>query len=105
MIFFILWLNMPGFGKAGISFLTCIRLSFALIVQGLAKKYRSEARMIFSANQSEGPSCTIRGKRLVLQVRNRNAEPKFLQKKRTTALSDSNLENVSTFENDNERKM
>ena len=41
---------MPGFGKAGISFLTCIRLSFALIVQGLAKKYRSEARMIFSAN-------------------------------------------------------
>ena len=53
---------MPGFGKAGISFLTCIRLSFALIVQGLAKKYRSEARMIFSANQSEGPPCTIRGK-------------------------------------------
>jgi len=74
MVFFILWLNMPGFGKAGISFLTCIRLSFALIVQGLAKKYRSEARMIFSANQSEGPPCTIRGKRLVLQVRNRNAE-------------------------------
>ena len=105
MVFFILWLNMPGFGKAGISFLICIRLSFALIVQGLAKKYRSEARMIFSANQSEGPSCTIRGKRLVLQVRNRNAEPKFLQKKRTTALSDSDLENVSTFENDNERKM
>ena len=69
------------------------------------RKYRSEARMIFSANQSEGPSCTIRGKRLVLQVRNRNAEPKFLQKKRTTALSDSDLENVSTFENDNERKM
>ncbi len=34
---------MPGFGKAGISFLICIRLSFALIVQGLAKKYRSEA--------------------------------------------------------------
>lgn len=30
---------MPGFGKAGISFLICIRL----IVQGLAKKYRSEA--------------------------------------------------------------
>ena len=38
---------MPDFGKAGISFLICIRLSFALIVQGLAKKYRSEARMIF----------------------------------------------------------
>ena len=74
MVFFILWLNMPGFGKAGISFLTCIRLSFALIVQGLAKKYRSEARMIFSANQSEGPPCTIKGKRLPLQVRNRNAE-------------------------------
>jgi len=74
MVFFILWLNMPGFGKAGISFLICIRLSFALIVQGLAKKYRSEARMIFSANQSEGPPCTIRGKRLALQVRNRNAE-------------------------------
>ena len=34
---------MPGFGKAGISFLICIRL----IVQGLAKKYRSEAKMIF----------------------------------------------------------
>ena len=30
---------MPGFGKGGISFLICIRL----IVQGLAKKYRSEA--------------------------------------------------------------
>lgn len=43
---------MPGFGKAGISFLICIRLSFALIVQGLAKKYRSEARMIF---QPTGP--------------------------------------------------
>ena len=74
MVFFILWLNMPGFGKAGISFLICIRLSFALIVQGLAKKYRSEARMIFSANRSEGPPCSIRGKRLPLQVRNRNAE-------------------------------
>ena len=74
MVFFILWLNMPDFGKAGISFLICIRLSFALIVQGLAKKYRSEARMIFSANQSEGPPCTIKGKRLPLQVRNRNAE-------------------------------
>ena len=38
---------MPGFGKAGISFLTCIRLSFALIVQGLAKKIPQR-----SANQS-----------------------------------------------------
>ena len=38
------------------------------------RKYRSEARMIFSANQSEGPPCTIKGKRLPLQVRNRNAE-------------------------------
>ena len=62
MVFFILWLNMPGFGKAGISFLICIRLSFALIVQGLAKKYRSEARMIFSANQSEGPPCASEAK-------------------------------------------
>jgi hypothetical protein len=67
MVFFILWLNMPGFGKAGISFLTCIRLSFALIVQGLAKKYRSEARMIFSANQSalhdQGQKATFAGKK------------------------------------------
>ena len=50
------------YGKAGISFLTCIRLSFALIVQGLAKKYRSEARMIFSANQSEGQPCASEAK-------------------------------------------
>ena len=49
---------MPGFGKAGISFLICIRL----IVQGLAKKYRSEARMIFSANQSEGQPCASEAK-------------------------------------------
>jgi hypothetical protein len=31
-------------------------------VQGLAKKYRSEARMIFSANQSEGPPCASEAK-------------------------------------------
>ncbi|MDC1693568.1 hypothetical protein POY69_07220 [Phocaeicola vulgatus] len=37
-------------------------LSFALIVQGLAKKYRSEARMIFSANQSEGQPCASEAK-------------------------------------------
>jgi len=69
MVFFILWLNMPGFGKAGISFLTCIRLSFALIVQGLAKKYRSEARMIFSqpvrrtALHDQGQKATFAGKK------------------------------------------
>ena len=85
MVFFILWLNMPGFGKAGISFLICIRLSFALIVQGLAKKYRSEARMIFSANRSKGPPCSIRGKRLPLQVRNRNAEHCLIPRWKTFA--------------------
>ncbi|UVO65404.1 hypothetical protein NXX66_21540 [Parabacteroides distasonis] len=70
MIFFILWLNMPGFGKAGISFLTCIRLSFALIVQGLAKKYRSEARMIFfsqpvrrTALHDQGQKASFAGKK------------------------------------------
>ncbi|KAA5272347.1 hypothetical protein F2Z23_14075 [Bacteroides eggerthii] len=85
MVFFILWLNMPDFGKAGISFLICIRLSFALIVQGLAKKYRSEARMIFSANRSKGPPCSIRGKRLPLQVRNRNAEHCLIPRWKTFA--------------------
>lgn len=76
---------MPGFGKVGISFLICIRLSFALIVQGLAKKYRSEARMIFSANRSKGPPCSIRGKRLPLQVRNRNAEHCLIPRWKTFA--------------------
>ena len=35
----------------------------------------------------------------------RTTEPKFLQKKRTTALSYSDLENMSTFENDKEEKL
>ena len=61
---------MPGFGKAGISFLICIRLSFALIVQGLAKKYRSEARMNFfsqpvqrTALLDQGQKATFAGKK------------------------------------------
>ena len=32
-------------------------------------------------------------------------EPKFVQKKRTTVLSDSDLENASTFENENDLRM
>lgn len=60
---------MPGFGKAGISFLICIRLSFALIVQGLAKKYRSEADDFFSqpvqrtALLDQGQKATFAGKK------------------------------------------
>ncbi|UVS29576.1 hypothetical protein NXW36_21970 [Bacteroides fragilis] len=84
MVFFILWLNMPGFGKAGISFLICIRLSFALIVQGLAKKYRSEARMIFSANRSKGPPCSIRGKKATFAGK----------KQKCGTLLDSKVENL-----------
>ena len=39
------------------------------------------------------------------EKRKLTTEPKFLQKKRTTALSYSHLENMSTFENDKEEKM
>ena len=39
------------------------------------------------------------------EKRELTTEPKFLQKKRTTALSYSDLENMSTFENDKEEKM
>jgi len=70
MIFFILWLNMPGFGKAGISFLTCIRLSFALIVQGLAKKIPRRSEDDFfsqpvrrTALHDQGQKATFAGKK------------------------------------------
>lgn len=43
--------------------------------------------------------------RKTFEKRELTTEPKFLQKKRTTALSDSDLQNVSTFENDKEEKM
>jgi len=69
MVFFILWLNMPGFGKAGISFLTCIRLSFALIVQGLAKIPQRSEDDFFSqpvrrtALHDQGQKATFAGKK------------------------------------------
>lgn len=39
------------------------------------------------------------------EKRELTTEPKFLQKKRTTTLPDSDLENKSTFKNENEVKM
>ena len=39
------------------------------------------------------------------EKRELTTEPKFVQKKRTTVLSDSDLENASTFENENDLKM
>lgn len=71
MIFFILWLNMPGFGKAGISFLICIRLGpFALIVQGLAEKIPQRSEDDFfsqpvrrTALLDQGQKATFAGKK------------------------------------------
>lgn len=39
------------------------------------------------------------------EKRKLTTEPKFLQKKRTTSLSDNDLENESTFENETEQKI
>lgn len=61
---------MPGFGKAGISFLICIRLSFALIVQGLAKKIPQRSEDDFfsqpvqrTALLDQGQKATFAGKK------------------------------------------
>lgn len=55
-------------------FLTCFQIAFCLDCARLGgKKYRSEARMIFSSQPPKGRSpCPIKGGRLPLQVRSRN---------------------------------